>query len=263
MSYKSRSMAFNEQQLADFGRDGFIIARNLISSEFCDRIRAVVQQHLEWDCGSIEYEAELKYPGAPESLESEGGRTPRRLKQAMSRDVIFAEYVMSPEISERMRQLLGPEIAVPLAHHNCVMTKQPGFSSDTGWHQDIRYWSFPKPDLVSVWLALGPETVNNGCLHVIPGTHADEFERDRLDDELFLRTDLSANAALIKKKQPVELDCGDVLFFHARTFHAASRNHTDVPKFSVVFTFRGEGNRPIPGSRSASMPELLLPGEPG
>ena len=146
-------MAFNEQQLADFSRDGFIIARNLISSAFCDRIRAVVKQHLEWDCGSIVYEADLNYPGAPKSLDSEGGRTPRRLKQAMSRDVIFAEYVMLPEISERMRQLLGPEIAVPLAHHNCVMTKQPGFSSDTGWHQDIRYRSFPNSNLLSLWLA--------------------------------------------------------------------------------------------------------------
>ncbi len=252
-------MAFNDEQLAAFGRDGYIIERELISPEFCDRIRAVVQQHLEWECGSIEYEAELNYPGAPKSLESEGGRTPRRLKQAMSRDVIFAEYVMSSEISERMRQLLGPEIAVPLAHHNCVMTKQPGYSSDTGWHQDIRYWSFEKPDLVSVWLALGPETIENGCLRVIPGTHTQEFERDRLDEELFLRPGLDVNTSLIERQQPAELQCGDVLFFHAKTFHSASRNHTDIPKFSVVFTFRGGGNRPIAGTRSASLPELLLP----
>lgn len=251
--------SFNEQQLADFERDGFVVERGLISQDFCDRIRAVVEQHLQWQCGSIEYEAELSYPGAPKSLDAEGGRTPRRLKQAMSRDLIFAEYVMSPEVSFRMRQLLGTEIAVPLAHHNCVMTKQPGYSSDTGWHQDIRYWSFEKPDLVSVWLALGDETLNNGCLQVIPGTHRKEFALDRLDGELFLRSDLAENQELMSQKQPVELGCGDVLFFHARTFHSATRNHTTVPKYSVVFTFRGDGNRPIAGTRSASLPELLLP----
>lgn len=249
---------FSAESLHKFDRDGFVIERSLIAPEFCDRLRAVVEQHLKWLSGPIEYEAELQYPGAPESMDSEGGRTPRRLKQAMSRDTIFAELVMSPEISNRMRQLLGPELAVPLAHHNCVMTKQPGYSSDTGWHQDIRYWSFENRNLVSVWLALGSETIDNGCLHVIPGTHKQDFDRERLDDELFLRPDLDENATLIDQKQPVELQCGDVLFFHARTFHAASRNHTDVPKYSVVFTFRG-GNRPIAGTRSASLPELLLP----
>ncbi|MFK7819575.1 MAG: phytanoyl-CoA dioxygenase family protein [Planctomycetaceae bacterium] len=250
---------FSEESLSQFQQDGFAIERSLVSAEFCSRLRDVVEQHLEWLSGQIEFEADLKYPGAPESLDAEGGRTPRRLKQAMSRDTIFAELVMLPAVSQRMRQLLGPQIAVPLAHHNCVMTKQPGFSSDTGWHQDIRYWSFEKPDLVSFWLALGPETVENGCLHVIPGTHQQSFDRDQLDDELFLREDLKRNAAVIQRKQPVELQCGDALFFHAKTFHAASRNHTDVPKYSVVFTFRGGNNGPIAGTRSASLPELLLP----
>lgn len=253
------SSRFSEERVTAFQRDGFVIERNLVSAEFCNRIRAVVRQHLEWQCGSIEYEADLQYPGAPESRDVEGGGTPRRLKQAISRDPVFAEYVMLPELSRRMRQLLGPELAVPLAHHNCVMTKQPGFSSDTGWHQDIRYWSFESSELVSVWLALGPETVENGCLHVIPGTHQQTIDRSRLDEKLFLRPQLEQNAGLIQRQEPVELESGDVLFFHARTFHSASRNHTDVPKFSVVFTFRGGGNRPTPGSRSASMPELLLP----
>jgi phytanoyl-CoA hydroxylase len=253
------SPQFSAESLSNFERDGFVIARSLIAPDFCSRLRDVVEQHLEWLSGQIEFEADLNYPGAPESLDAEGGKTPRRLKQAMSRDTIFAELVMLPGVIDRMRQLLGPELAVPLAHHNCVMTKQPGYSSDTGWHQDIRYWSFEKPDLVSFWLALGPETVENGCLHVIPGTHQQPFDRSQLDGELFLREDLEQNAPIIDRKQPVELQSGDVLFFHAKTFHAASRNHTDVPKYSVVFTFRGGDNRPIAGTRSASLPELLLP----
>ena len=57
------------------------------------------------------------------------------------------------------------------AHHNCVMTKNPGYSSETHWHQDIRYWSFQQPELVSVWTALGREHKGNGCLRVLPGSH--------------------------------------------------------------------------------------------
>ena len=143
--------------------------------------------------------------------------------------------------------------------HNCIMTKQPRYSSETLWHQDIRYWSYERPELVSIWLALGRETPENGCLYLIPGTHRMAFSPDRFDDELFLRTEQADNAALIARKLPAALEPGDVLFFHCRTFHAAGRNRTGQTKFSVVFTFRPGDNPPRPSSRSASMPELVLP----
>jgi phytanoyl-CoA hydroxylase len=112
---------------------------------------------------------------------------------------------------------------------------------------------------VNAWLALGPETPENGCLMLIPGTHRLTLPRDRYDAALFLREDLPENQPLIESRVTAELSPGDTLFFHARTFHAAGRNATTQAKFSVVFTFRPADNLPRPGSRSAAMPELLLP----
>ena len=57
------------------------------------------------------------------------------------------------------------------AHHNCLMTKHPRYGSMTGWHRDMRFWSFEREDLVSVWLALGEETIDNGALWFVPGSH--------------------------------------------------------------------------------------------
>ncbi len=148
---------------------------------------------------------------------------------------------------------------MPLAHHNCIMTKQPKFSSDTGWHQDIRYWAYQRPDLISVWISLVPERVENGCLRVIPGSHRTSFARSRFDDSLFFRGDLPENQAVIANAVPVELDPGDVLFFHAKTLHSASRNYSIQTKYSAVFTFRAADNLPLPGTRSAELPELMLP----
>ena len=51
---------------------------------------------------------------------------------------------------------------------------------------------------------------------------------------------------------------GDVLYFHARCFHAATRNYSTETKQSVVFTFRSLDNPPVPGTKSAQWPELLL-----
>ena len=249
---------FSPTEVAAFERDGFVVARGLTSPEFVARMRTVTVDGLNRHIGPIEYEAELKYPGAPASLDAQGGRTVRRLKQAFTRDFVFQEWVVQPTILGRLQQLLGPKIVSPLAHHNCIMTKHPDFSSETGWHQDIRYWSFQRPELVNAWVALGPENRDNGCLQVIPGSHRLQYLPEQFDDATFLRPDLELNQPLIATRQFVTLEAGDVLFFHCLTFHAATRNFSRETKYSAVFTFRPLDNPPRPGTRSAAAPELLL-----
>ena len=251
---------FSSDEREKFERDGYVIVRGLADAATVATMIDVVRAGLlANDPGPVEYEADLHYPGAPETRQSQGGDTIRRLKEAHGRHPVFTQWVSQPAMAGRLAQLLGPRVVMPLAHHNCIMTKQPRFSSETHWHQDIRYWSYQRPELVSVWLALGHETEENGCLYLIPGTQRMTFARPRLDDNLFLRPELPENATLIEQRVKAELEPGDVLFFHGRTFHAAGRNTTTQPKFSVVFTFRPADNSPTPGSRSASMAELLLP----
>ncbi len=252
------SLQFSQPEVEGFLRDGYVIVRGLVSESDVKKMRQVTEIGLRDHFEPVEYEAELRYPGAPPSTDAEGGRTIRRLKQAHSRSFLFTEWMIRPEILNRLQQLLGPRVVCPLAHHNCIMTKQPRYSSETGWHQDIRYWSFQRPELINAWIALGTERPENGCLQVIPGSHKLALDRKRLDDELFFRKDLPENAALIETKTFVSLEPGDVLFFHCRTLHAASRNSTTETKYSAVFTFRSADNQPLLGTRSAMLPELLL-----
>ncbi|MCA9082927.1 MAG: phytanoyl-CoA dioxygenase family protein [Planctomycetaceae bacterium] len=246
------------EEMEQFAQNGFLIQRSLVPHSYIDAILKVSRRDADCHFGDIEYEADVQYPGSPGSIDEEGGRTIRRLRQAFSRDPIFSRLVKEPWLLNRLRQLVGPQVVMPLAHHNCVMTKNPCFSSDTGWHQDTRYWSFTRPDLVNVWLALGEETLSNGCLRLLPGTHRLQVSRSQLDDALFLREDLPENQLLLETAVCAELQPGDVLFFHARCFHAATRNYTDATKYSAVFTFRSIDNSPVPGTRSAECPELLL-----
>ena len=257
----SLEFEISRQQVDAFQRDGYVIAHGMVGEEMRNRMLASIQDDVARHSAPIEYEAELDYPGAPSSLDAEGGRTIRRLKNAIARDPVFTELVQLPALKRSLTMLLGPELVIPMAHHNCIMTKHPRFSSDTGWHQDARYWSFDRPELISVWVALSSEYKRNGGLAVIPGTHKEIPSSDRLDEALFLRTDLKENQSLIATAINVELEPGDVLFFHCLTFHSASRNHTDETKYSVVFTVRPGDNRPQPGTRSSSMPELVLPAE--
>jgi phytanoyl-CoA hydroxylase len=249
---------FAERDIGQFRNDGYVVVKGLVPVETRRRMLDLAQRDLAQAAGPLEYEADVRYPGAPPSREAPGGRTVRRLLKAYSRDPVYAEWAVSDGLGSRLRQLLGPRVELSQAHHNCVMTKDPRFSSSTGWHRDVRYWSFERPELVSVWLALGREHRENGCLLVLPGSHAIDFAPERLDNAQFLRTDRTENAPLLAARVAVELDPGDVLFFHCRLFHAAGHNQTAETKFSVVHTYHARDNRPRPGTRSASLPDIPL-----
>lgn len=248
----------NPDQLAAFRRDGYTIVRQLAPRKVMQRMRTLAMDYLRREAGPLEYEADLGYPGAPPSRAAPGGRTVRRLLQAYARDSVFAEWPTSGAVAGRLGQLLGQQVMLSQTHHNCIMTKHPAFASVTNWHQDIRYWSFERPELVSVWIALGRERAENGCLLLLPGTHSMQLASARFDDAKFLRPGLPENRALLETQVVAELEAGDVLFFHCRLLHAAGGNSTAEIKLSVVYTYHAADNRPVAGSRSASLPEIPL-----
>jgi phytanoyl-CoA hydroxylase len=247
-----------KEQVHALRETGFVIAKGLVSPARLDAMRTIAKQQLAQASGPLEFEADLKYPGAPDSKEAPGGHTVRRLLDAYARDPQFADWATSPEIRGWMELYFGETPYLSRAHHNCVMTKHPAYGSLTGWHRDVRYWSFERDDLVSVWLALGHETVDNGALWLVPGSHKLPFTSDRFDDAKFFRADLPENAALIRTAYSPELEPGDVVFFHCNTLHSAGKNLSNDVKFSLVYTYRGASNAPLPNTRSASKPEVAL-----
>lgn len=248
-------LSTNQRQ--DFAEQGFIVLSDFAGEA---TVRALLaQSEGALDQLPVELEADTGYPGAPPDPRAPGGQTPRRLLQAYARGGALAKWAGDPRLVAALQSLLAsPELWLSQAHHNCVMTKFPGYSSDTLWHQDIRYWSFRPPRLINAWLALGEEVPDNGGLRVIAGSHRWPHDAGRLDAEKFLRPELASNAAAIKAAQAVRLKAGDVLLFDAALFHSASRNNTSRTKLSVVYSYHGSDVMPVPGSRSASQPEIQV-----
>lgn len=236
---------------ARFRHDGYIVLRGLADADTCAAIERVARRELEAARGPVEYEAELGYPGAPASRDAAGGGTVRRLKQAYDRDAVFQRWATGEPVASLVNALLGEPARLTLAHHNCVMTKHPHYGSQTGWHRDTRYWSFQRPELVTVWLALGDEDERNGGLRVIPGSHLASLAPGQLDPAEFLVESHPASAPLLRQTVSLALRRGDVLCFDSMLFHSAGQNHTDVVKLSVAFAYLGASNAPVPGTRSA------------
>jgi phytanoyl-CoA hydroxylase len=247
--------AIQTEQLRDVG---FIVVSGLIPQERLAMLNRVARAQLIARAGPLEFEADLQYPGAPQSREDVGGETVRRLLDAYGRDPTFREWGTAPAVREWMEAYFREPVLMSRVHHNSLMTKHPLYGSLTGWHRDIRYWSYEREDLVSVWFALGEERVENGALWFVPGSHRREFAADRYDEAKFFRTDLADNAEVLRRAESPRLAPGDAVFFHSNTLHSAGKNLSDAVKFSLVYTYHGQSNAPKPGTRTSSKPDVPL-----
>ena len=259
-------MRLTEEQLATFEEKGYLVLRKFAEPEECDTILDIAKAHLKHKVPPIETESEYVGKSKEERKTISDGHagqleeriTVRRLRQVYRRDIVFKQWMESEKIRPLLKQILGENPVITIAHHNSIMTKMPLSSTETSWHQDIRYWRFDNDNLVSVWLALGDENDENGVLEFIPGSHKMTLAPDQFGEKEYFLTDYTKNSRLIDTKEQTVLQKGDVVFFHCKLLHRANENRTRTPKISFVYTVRGELNHPIANTRSSSFPEVIL-----
>jgi len=237
---------------------GYVVVPQFVPPGDLVRLNEVARRQLELRAEPVEFEADLQYPGAPPSRTAAGGETVRRLLDAYARDPAFAAVAGSPRARAWVRAYFGAQVMMSRAHHNCLMTKHPRYGSLTGWHRDVRYWSFQREDLISMWVALGTEEVANGALWFVPGSHNLSLDAPQFDAMKFFRADEPGNAQIIATAVSPLLAPGDAVFFHAKTLHSAGKNETSEVKLSLVYTYHAADNAPLAGSRSASKAEVLV-----
>jgi len=245
-------MTLDSEQIASYHKDGFLVLPGFLPEDETKRLLESIKALVNKAEAPIESE-ELYH-----DIEEKEMITLRRLRQVYDRDPLVASWMTSKEIRPVLKQLLGENPVLTLAHHNSIMTKMPSEISYTCWHQDRRYWDFENDNLLSVWLALGEERLENGLLEFIPGSHLETFTKDQFDHKVCFRDDLQQNRSLISKRVHVDLNPGDVVLFHCKTLHSADANRTKTPKISLVYTVKGESNRHLPGTRSSHYPEIAL-----
>ncbi|MFT6407807.1 MAG: phytanoyl-CoA hydroxylase [Arenicella sp.] len=255
----SINMPLTFAQIQQFKIDGYLVLPSLLESDEVSALRKLAEYHSEARIGPFELEAQLNYPGAPSSTNSVGGETIRRLLMAYQRDVAFAQQASRSDIVGGIKQILDTQkLRLNPNHHNCIMTKQPAYSSETLWHRDTRYWNFSDKYLVNAWFALGDELLENGAMKILPGSHRWEVQEQALDEAQFLTLDHPDNQYRLATQRLVTLNRGDVLLFSAHCFHAAGKNTSTQPKFSMVFTYHADSTTPISGTHSSSRAEIVV-----
>lgn len=255
----ANTQSLSKKQVASFKLNGYLKIPHWLDGEALSQIQQSANAQLANPTKPWELEAERGYPGSPITTDAPGGLTPRRLLGAYQRDGRWREFATSCTIKRSLQQLFNSgEVFLSQAHHNCLMTKSPKHSSDTGWHQDSRYWSFASNNLITAWLALGEESHHNGGLMVVPASHTKALSQQKFDRQLFFKSHASENKEVLQNAKAINLQAGDLLFFHCNLLHRAGRNLSEATKLSLVFTYYSGDNHPVAGTRSASCEVIAL-----
>jgi ectoine hydroxylase-related dioxygenase (phytanoyl-CoA dioxygenase family) len=113
------------------------------------------------------------------------------------------------------------------------------------------YFPFDRGPQVGIWLAITEATLENGCLHVLPGSHREPVHEHvtprRPDSNVgymeIVDHDMSASV-------PVLMQAGDLLVFHSHLMHSSNDNESKGRRAAMVYHYAEAGTLDRAESRS-------------
>jgi len=223
-------------QLRDYQRDGFFLARGLLPAEACDDLRRLIEAALaqaEELAGRFLFDQE-KAVRAGGGAEWAARDRYRKLGQiAQNTPEYWERFIVHPRMLAVARYFLGDEIRLM---YDSVFLKPARHGDATPWHQDIGLWPNKLHQALSIWVALDPATRENGCLQMLPGSHrGGVIEHVTYPDSLHkeLPRELVADLA----PAHVELAPGDAVVWHAGTWHHSPPNRSEQNRIGVAAVY--------------------------
>ena len=226
-------MKLNEEQIAQYHRDGYVLVKGFCSKEETNKLYKV----------AIEDEAMSK--NAMDLNDQSGKKTRLSLWFQPGNDV-FGYLTRSEKMVNSVGQLLEGE--APVCHfHSKLMQKEPKVGGAWEWHQDYGYWyknQFMFPDqLISVMVALTEANKQNGCLQVIKGSHKlGRVNHGFAGEQVGADMVMVENALKTMELVYCEIEPGDALFFHSNLLHRSAANLSDSPRWSIISCFNSQSN---------------------
>jgi len=149
----------------------------------------------------------------------------------------FLDLARDPEIVDLVAGVIGDDVVLWGCH---VFCKPAGAGFETPWHQDGHYWPIRPLATCTVWVALEPSTAANGCLRVIPGSHAARHLHPHLHED---RTDLTLNQRMADgsfdeaQAVDIELEPGQMSLHDVYMIHGAKANVSGQRRTGVALRY--------------------------
>ncbi len=110
-------------------------------------------------------------------------------------------------------------------------------------HQDYPYWVDVADEVDRVATAmvfLDDATLANGCLQVVPGSHADGVWATRTDGDFFAHNEIDQNRPA-PTLLPLEVEAGTVVYFGPYLVHQSEPNRSDHGRRALLYSYQPAG----------------------
>ncbi|HJR24754.1 MAG TPA: phytanoyl-CoA dioxygenase family protein [Acidimicrobiales bacterium] len=222
-----------------FERDGFVRLEGFADRATCDamldRVVAIARERATGTGGPQLVLPEANLAGRetdlPEELVSKVFK--------LHRDSVFADFARSAVVTDLVAELVGPRLDCFLSQ---FIFKNPGAWGQP-WHQDSYYFPFDPPrPILGVWLAVTEATLENGCLHVLPGSHREpvhEHVPDRRPGANYGYVEIVDHD--MAAARPVLMQPGDLLLFDSHLMHRSTDNASAGIRAAMVYHYAATG----------------------
>eukprot|EP00698_Gefionella_okellyi_P001016 TRINITY_DN1087_c0_g6_i2.p1 TRINITY_DN1087_c0_g6~~TRINITY_DN1087_c0_g6_i2.p1 ORF type:complete len:188 (-),score=21.72 TRINITY_DN1087_c0_g6_i2:342-905(-) len=154
----------SDEQIEEYNRNGFVAGIKVLDDSHVDRLLTELQRLVEVTPERQHLWHEFHSNECPDpSLVLFHSLGAWRIEPS------FHDLIYHPALTVPTAQLLG---AAPRLWHDQLFCKPAKYGGNVAWHQDYSYWIRTQPMAhMTVHVALDDQTVENGCLHYIPGSH--------------------------------------------------------------------------------------------
>lgn len=246
-------------QMQRFEKDGYLVLRDFVEAETCDRLRERAEQLVRdfdprgivsifstheqtrtsddyfLDSGDkIRFFFEENAFNDNGSLRQTKEHSINKIGHALhDLDSVFDKFSRRADIHSLVRELGFRD---PLLLQSMYIFKQPNIGGEVTCHQDGTFLFTEPLRVLGLWFALEDATIKNGCLWAIPGGHKAGLK------SRFLRADgggtrfetFDESAWPEEKLVPLEVEKGTLIVLHPLSPHLSRENRSSKSRHAYT-----------------------------
>ena len=241
--------------LEKYREEGYFVVPGLLELDeieaICQEITRVIDQHPDVPEGLIQMEPRI-LSGEKQVATLEMGV--RKLFQTARHNDFFQRMAFHKRLVEIAHALVGPDLVLM---QSMTLMKPPHVSTEKIWHQDNAYFRVDPPDLFGFWIACDKTDVENGCMHLLPGSHKGGIVEHGGSGDLYG----AVSPPDMDQAVAIPLDPGDALVFHGELLHYTPPNRTSSRRRAVQYHYAsGTASRRCGTNEFDYEPELVVAG---
>jgi len=218
----------HEQCVNDYRTDGVVRIRQFFDETTVQEIREELDRYTR--------DVLPAKPADARTWERDG-KTVRNLWRLEEHNEFFRQLSERDDITSLVAKLVNGEPVLAAVE---TFNKPARVGSGVPYHQDNAYFCRTPPDMLTVWVAIDPVTVENGAIYFVKGSH----QGDLLPTK---PSGVRGNSIGLAEPPDVDLaqqfcatlNAGDATIHHCQTIHHSRPNQTDHPRLGLLFVFRG------------------------